>query len=106
MPGNEAGFRRVIRSESESEASVERCEKINRSPLRGHDPYAGDRRGAEGRVGASGSPPRGGADGLRALAAPPESEPARSEMARPRPVRAVGRARLHAALLPSPPDRL
>ena len=80
--------------------------EISRSPVRGHDPHAGDRRGAEGRFGTSGSSPGSGADGLCPLATPPESQPARSEMARSRPVRAVGGAWLHAPLLSSALDRL
>ena len=67
--------------------------------VREHDPHAVHRRGPEGQLGPSRPAAGRRADGLRAVAAPPAPQPARPALAGPRPLRAVGRARLHAALL-------
>ena len=70
-----------------------------------HDPHALDRRDPEGEL-----RPPGDADGarparLRALAAVPALRSRGSDLAQPRPLRALGRPRLDAALLAAPPGR-
>ena len=70
-----------------------------------HDPHAVDRRDPEGEL-----RPPGNADGarparLRALAALPALRPRAADLAQPRPLRALGRARLDAALRAALPDR-
>src|SRR5687767_869103 len=78
----------------------------DRRALRGHDPHARDRRRAEGELGSPGTAARRRAHGVRPVVATPEAQPARSRVARSGPLRPLGRARLHALVLPPPPDRL
>ena len=73
---------------------------------RRHDPDPLHRRHPEGELGSPGPSARRGADGLRAVAEVPGARPDRSGLGRPRPVRAVRRARQHAALRAPAPDRV
>ena len=77
-----------------------------RPPRHRHDPDAVDRRGPAGQFRASWRPDGRGGDGLHALDAVPAARPDASGLARPRPVRAVGRARQHAPLLAPASHRL
>ena len=70
-----------------------------------HDPHALDRRRPEGELGAPGDADVDGAGRLRALAEPPALRPGRPDLAQPRPLRALGRPRLDAALLDALPRR-
>ena len=72
----------------------------------GGAPGAGDGRGAEGELGASGDADGHGRRRHRALRAAPEVRRQRAALAGPRPLRAVGRARVDAALRAPVPDRL
>ncbi len=64
-----------------------------------HGSNAVDRCGPGGQLGPPGHTDGDGAGGVRALAAVPALRPRGPDLARPRPVRAVGGARLDAALL-------
>ena len=65
-----------------------------------------DRRHPEGELGTPGAAAGLRADGVRAVAAPPQARSARAAVVRSRSLRAVGRPRLDAALLAAPPHRL
>src|SRR5258705_6602122 len=65
-----------------------------------------DRRRAEGQLRTPRIAARRCADGLRAVAAPPQARPERADLVRSRPLRAVGGPRLGAAVLAAPPHRL
>ncbi len=71
-----------------------------------HDPDPGDRRHPEGQL----RPPRAAArlraHGLRVVAAAPQGRPDGADLVRSRPLRAVGRPRLDAAVRPAPPGWL
>ena len=67
---------------------------------------AGDGRGAEGEFRASGTADGHGRRGDRPLREAPEVRCEHAVLAGPRPLRAVGRARVDAALRPLVPDRL
>ena len=60
---------------------------------------------AEGELGTSRDADGAGAGRLRALAEPPALRPGRPDLAQPRPLRALGRPRLDAALLDALPGR-
>ena len=77
----------------------------HRPALHQHDPDAVDRRDPEGELGPPGHADGAGAAGLRALAAVPALRPRRPDLAEPRPLRALGRPRLDAALRAAPPRR-
>ena len=77
-----------------------------RPPRDRHDSDPLDRRRPAGELRASRRPDGRGADGVRALDAVPPPLPDEPGMARPGPLRAVGRACLDAPLLAAPPDRL
>ena len=77
----------------------------HRPALHQHDPHALDRRDPEGELGPPGDADGAGPGRLHALAAPPALRPRRPDLARPRPLRALGRPRLDAALLAAPPGR-
>ena len=70
-----------------------------------HDPHPLDRRDPEGELGPPGDADGAGAGRLHALAAPPALRPGRPDLAQPRPLRALGRPRLDAALLAALPRR-
>ena len=72
---------------------------------RQHHPHAGDGRGAGGELGAPGHTDGAGPGGLRALDAVPALRPRAAGVGQPRPVRALRRARLHAALRIAAPVR-
>ncbi len=76
-----------------------------RPALHQHDPHALDRRDPEGQLGPPGHADGAGAGRLHALAALPALRPRRPDLARPRPLRALRRPRLDAALLAAPPGR-
>ena len=71
-----------------------------------HDPLPRRRHGGEGQVGPPRRAARHGADGVGAVEPLPALRPRRSRVAGPRPLRALRRARLGAALRPAPPRRL
>src|SRR5262249_54415980 len=78
-------------------------------PVPAGDQYAPDpvdRRRAEGELRTSRTAARRRADGLRAVAAPPQARPGCADLVRSRPLRAVGGPRLGAAVLAAPPHRL
>ena len=70
------------------------------------DPRARDGRGAEGELGSPGHADGARAARARAVDARHEVRRDRPRLARPRPLRAVGRARVDAALLDAVPHRL
>ncbi len=72
---------------------------------RQHHPRAGDGRGAGGELGASGHADGAGPGGLHAVDAVPAVRPRAAGVGQPRPVRALGRARLDAALRAAAPVR-
>ena len=74
-----------------------------RPALHQHDPDPLDRRNREGPVGASGDADGAGPARLHALAALPALRPRRPDLAEPRPLRALRRPRLDAALLAPAP---
>ena len=74
--------------------------------MRRHAALSLGRHGAEGEQRPSRPAARRRADGLCAVDAPAQAQPGESALARSRPLRALGRARLGAALQPAPPDRL
>ena len=72
--------------------------------LRHDDPHALHRRDPGGELGSSGNADRHRARHVHALAAVPALRPCRPDLAEPRPLRAVGRARVGAPLVAPPPD--
>ena len=74
--------------------------------MRGHDPHAVDGRRAKGELGTSRHADGAGARRLRPLHARNAPQPARSRLAGSRPVRALRRARLDAAVLDAVPGGL
>ena len=77
----------------------------HRPALHQHDPHAVDRRDPEGELGAPRDADGAGPGRLHALAALPALRPRRPDLAQPRPLRALRRPRLDAALRAAPPDR-
>ena len=75
-----------------------------RRSLHQHHPHPQHRRRREGGIRASGDADGRGGDGLRPVDAPPPPRPGGPGVDRPRPVRALGGARKHAALQPPVPD--
>ena len=73
---------------------------------RQHHPRARDRHGAEGQLRPPRPAARRRARRLRALRAHDAAQPDEPALARPRPLRALGRPRLGAALQPAPPHGL
>ena len=71
-----------------------------------HDPHALDGRGGEGELRPSRRADGARAAGLPALHARDEAQPGQRRLVRPRPLRALGRPRLDAALLEPLPVRL
>ena len=71
-----------------------------------HDPLPGHGRGAEGQLRPPGHRHGARPARLRAVPRAHAPRPGRSALARPRPLRALGRARLHAAVRRAAPDRL
>ena len=70
-----------------------------------HHPHPVDGRGAGGQLRPSGHADGHGAGGLQPVAAVPALRSPGSDLAQPRPLRALGRPRLDAALLAAAPDR-
>ena len=75
-----------------------------RHALHQHDPDPVDRRHPEGQLRPSGHADGDGPGRLHALAALPALRPGGPDLAQPRPLRALRRARLDAALLAASPD--
>ena len=84
---------------------TDRTPSRDRRALRQHDPDAVDRRDPEGELRSSGDADGARAGRLHALAAVPALRSRRPDLAQPRPLRALQRPRLDAALLAAPPDR-
>ena len=94
---------------SSREAEIDRIDRGHgaghRPALHQHDPHALDRRDPEGELRPSRHADGAGPARLHALAALPALRPGRPDLARPRPLRALRRPRLDAALLAALPRR-
>src|SRR5881394_1285457 len=77
----------------------------HRPALHQHDSHAVDRCDPEGELGPSGDADGDGPGRLHALAALPPLRSGRPDLAQPRPLRALGRARIDAALFAALPGR-
>ena len=79
--------------------------RLARAPDDRHDPHAVDGRGAEGQFGPSRHADGAGAGRLHAVVAIPALRSRQARLAQPRPLRAVGRPCVDAALFAAPPRR-
>ncbi len=81
------------------------CQARHRFPRHRHHPHTGHGRGAEGEFRASWRADGAGAGRLHAVDALPQLRSGEAGLAEPRPLPAVERPRLHAALCPAVPRR-